>query len=450
MKSALVALLIFVWMPVMLFKPHIGVLVWNWVSHMAPHGYTYGFARSFPFLLFVGLLTVVGMVVAREPKNFPGHPILIAILLYALWTIVTYVLGFDMAVGEKKITQFVKMIVFAMVSVVVMQSPNRLKAFVYVMVASLLFISVKGGLFTLITGGGHKVQGGGGMMGDNNQLAMAMAMLFPLSIFLAKHPPKKIMKWPLAFAAFLVPVTAIGTQSRGGFVAIAGVLFMLLLKTKRKFLLLAIAVPLVFGAAAFMPDSWKNRMQSTENATDDGSFQGRMSMWRFASNVANDHPIEGGGFDVFYIPELGPEYMPSGFKMRAPHSIYFEVLGEHGYVGLFLFLTMLFTGYYSAGTNAKMFRQYRETEWIGDLSGGIQLSIVGYALGGLTVNIAAFDLFYHLLIVVVLCRVVGDKMVEKGVNKIFTKAEVRVKSKGKWKPPAPSKRPPIPAERLVN
>ena len=450
MKSALVALLIFIWMPFILFKPHVGVLVWNWVSHMAPHAYTYGFAASFPFLVFVGFLTLAGMIFAREPKSFPPHPILIAILVYALWTIVTFSLGFEPAVGEKKITQFMKMIIFAMITAVVMQSPNRLKAFVYVMIASLMFVSVKGGLFTIVTGGGNSVNDGRGMMADNNQLAMAMAMLFPLAIFVVQHPPYKILKWPLIGSAFLVPIAAIGTQSRGGLVAISAVLFMFLLKSKRKLTLIAIIVPIVIGAVTFMPDSWKNRMQSTENATEDASFQGRMSMWKFASNVANDHPVEGGGFNVFYIAKLGPEYMPFGYKMRAPHSIYFEVLGEHGYVGLFLFLTMLFTGYYSAGTTAKMFRPYQETKWIGDLAGAIQLSIVGYAVGGLTVNIAAFDVFYHLLVVVVLCRVVGDKMVEKGVNKIVTKAEVRVKAKGKWKPPVPTKRPPIPAERIMN
>lgn len=434
----------------MLFKPHVGVLVWNWVSHMSPHAYTFGFAASFPFLVLVGGLTAAGMVFSREPKHFPSHPIMVAIITYVLWTIVTYSLGFEPSVGEEKIIQFMKMVAFALITAVVMQSPNRLKAFMYVMIASLMFVAVKGGLFTIVTGGGNSVNDGRGMMGDNNQLAMALAMLFPLALFLAQYPPYKIMKWPLRGAAFLVPIAGIGTQSRGGLVAITAVLFMLLLKSKRKFLILAVMVPTALVAVTFMPDSWKNRMQSTENATEDGSFQGRMSMWRFASNVANDHPIEGGGFDVFYIPYLGPEYMPPGFKMRAPHSIYFEVLGEHGYVGLLLFLTMLFTGYYSAGTTAKMFRPYEETKWVGDLSGAVQLSLIGYAVGGLTVNIAAFDVFYHLLIIVVLCRVVGDKMVEKGVTEIVGTVEEQVKAKGKWKPPTHAKQPPMPAERLIN
>lgn len=445
MKSALVGLLIFIWMPIMLFKPQVGVLVWSWVSHMGPQTYTYGFAASFPFLVVVGVMTAASMLISKEKSSLPAHPIIVAILLFVVWTWITSALAFDFAVGQPKLEQFMKTVVFALLSAMIMQTPNRLRAFVYVMVASLLFIAVKGGAFTLLTGGVARVQGAGGMMGDNNQLAMAMSMLFPLSVFLAQYPPVKIMRWPLIGAAISVPLSVIGTQSRGGFVALAAVLFMFLMKSKHKVTILVIAIPLGVAAINFMPDSWTNRMQSTEEATDDDSFMGRVSMWKFSSNVTKDHPIEGGGFNVFYLRHLGPMYMPSGWRQRAPHSIYFEVLGEHGYVGLLLFLTMLFTGWFAGGTNAKRFKEYEETKWIGDLSAAIQVSLVGYAVGGLTVNIAIFDLFYHLLIVLVICRAVGDRIIEKGAVMIQAKQEQAVKTKGKWKPPQ-SQNKPQPAE----
>lgn len=450
MRSALVALLIFIWIPVILFKPHIGVLVWSWVSHMNPHGYTYGFARSFDFLEIVGGMTVLGMLLAREKTTLPAHPIIIAILLFLFWTFVTSMLAFDFTRAWPKQFQFIKVIAFALISAMVMQSPNRLKAFVYVMVASLLYIAVKGGLFTLLTGGVNRVQGAGGMMSDNNQLSMALAMLFPLSVWLANYPPHKLLKWPLIGAAVLVPLAAIGTHSRGGFVALAAVLFMMILKSKRRFLFLAIAIPMAAGAVAFMPDAWVERMQTTEDATEDDSFMGRVSMWKYSSNLTGDHPIEGGGFNVFYIPYLAPQYMPPGYRAKAPHSIYFEVLGEHGYVGLLLFLTTLFAGWYSAGTNARLFRPYEETRWIGDMNSALQLSFIGYAVGGLTVNIATFDFFYHLLITVVLCRVIGDRIVEKGnLTRIAEKKEEVKKNRGKWKPPKPATRP-QPAERVLS
>lgn len=453
MKSVLVGLLIFIWMPFMVFKPQIGVLVWNWVSHMAPQAYTYGFAATFPFLVSVGGLTAIGVLISKEEKSLPAHPIIFAILLYMVWTWVTSAAAFEFSVGEPKLSQFMKTLVFALLSAMIMKTPMRLKAFYYVMVASLLFIGVKGGVFTVITGGVARVQGAGGMMGDNNQLAMAMAMTFPLSVFLAQHPPHKILKWPLIACVPLTVLSVLGTQSRGGFAAVAVVLFMFLLKSKHKLTILIVAIPLAYGAFTFMPDSWKNRMQSSEEATDDSSFMGRVSMWKFATNVAKDHPVEGGGFNVFYLRDLGPRYMPPGYLQRAPHSSYFEVLGEHGYVGLLLFLTVLFTGWYSAGTNTRRFRQYEETKWIGDMSAMIQLAILGYAMGSLTVNIALFDVFYHLLIVLVICRSVGDRIIEKGVTRVqpkgllaaaLVKEKAAGKNKGGWKPGRKDK--PQPAE----
>jgi len=440
MRGFFVALLIFMWVPFALFKPHVGVLVWNWVSHMVPQSYTYNFASSFPFLVLMSGVTIIGMFVSRDKKGLPFHPIVIAFFLYWVWIIITTILAFEPSVSQEKLVHLSKVMLFALISVAVMQSPNRLKAFVWVMALSLGFIAVKGGIFTLITGGGARVQGAGGMMEDNNHLAMAMSMLIPISIYLVQHPPIKLLKWPLIGAAFTVPLSVIGTHSRGGLAALAGVTFMLILKTKRKFILLFLIGVLGTAAVSFMPESWTARMKSTDGAaTEDASFRGRVSMWRFSSNLVDDIPIQGGGFNIFYVRRAIELYMPYGFKARAPHSIYFEVMGEHGYVGLTLFLTMLFTGWYSGGTQAKRFRQYKETEWLGDLCNAMQLSIVAFAVGGLTVNIATFDVFYHLLAIIVMCNVVGERMLSGELTDVKT-GEKLVPGAGtrKWQPRAAS------------
>ncbi len=442
MRGALIALLIFAWMPLILFKPYIGVLLWDWVSHMNPHKQTYGFATTFPFLDFIAAMTVAGFFISSDKKHLPVHPIVIVLFVYILWIIVTTVVAFDPANATTKLIHTFKVLVFAIMAIMIMQSPNRLKAFIWIMGLSMAFIGVKGGVFTLATGGVARVEGAGGMMGDNNQLAMAMSMTVPLAIYFVGHPPAKFMKWPLLFVAICIPLSVLGTQSRGGFASLAAVLFMFLLKTKRKFTLIALAIPLAFGAYVFMPDSYKNRIESSENATEDGSFLGRVVMWKFSANLADEHPIEGGGFDVFYVQRARELFMPPGHKARAPHSIYFEVLGEHGYVGLVLFLTILFTGWYSAGTSAKNFRKHEETKWLGDLCGAIQVSLVGYAVGGLTVNIATFDYFYHLLAVVVLSTAVGNKILngEFPTKKKEGEEVTKPKSK-KWAPPRPSTNP---------
>jgi len=211
--------------------------------------------------------------------------------------------------------------------------------------------------------------------------------------------------------------------------------FMLILKTKRKFSILTAIV--IFGMVgfAFMPDSWKARMESTGSATEDTSFLGRASMWKFSANLADDNPINGGGFSVFYVREAQELYMPPGYTPRAPHSIYFEVLAEHGYVGLLLFLTLIFAGFYTGGTQAKRFRPYEETRWIGDLCAALQLSFVGFAAGGITVNIATLDIFYHMLAMLVMASVVGEKLLAGKLTTAGTNEVVGEANEGKkWRP----------------
>ncbi|MBV1900725.1 MAG: putative O-glycosylation ligase, exosortase A system-associated [Kordiimonadaceae bacterium] len=437
MRGFLVALLVLGWMPVVAFKPHIGVLVWNWVSHMSPHSYTYNFASSFPFLVMVAGATVMGMVFSKEKNKIPSHPLIFVMLIYWLWIGITTITAFEPAYSQEKLIHMSKVMAFALVSTMVMQSPNRLKGYVWVMIASFSFISVKGGIFTVMTGGAAHVQGAGGMMGDNNQLAMVLSMFLPLAMYIAQHPPLPLLKWPLVGAAITVPISILGTQSRGGLAALVAVTFMLILKTKRKFTIL-FTIAIIGGAGfAFMPESWKARMQTTETAaTEDDSFRGRVSMWRFSASLADANPVQGGGFNIFYVRRAQELYMPPGFTPRAPHSIYFEVLAEHGYTGLTLFLTLIFGGWYTGGTQAKRYRAYKETIWIGDLCAALQLSFVGFAAGGLTVNIATLDVFYHMLGILVMSSVVGEKLLQgtptKVVSKsIFNKAGAATE---KWRP----------------
>ncbi len=242
MRGAIVALLLFMWVPFIAFKPQIGILLWDWISHMNPHKQAYGFATTFPFLDFVAGMTIIGMFISKDPKSLPGHPIVASMLIYFIWVCFTTIAGFEPAYSSEKLMNIFKVFLFAFMTMIVMQSPNRLNAFVFIMVASLAFIGVKGGLFTIATGGSGRVQGAGGMMEDNNQLAMGMAMLLPLAIYHAQHPPVKWLKWPLFGASLLIMLSIVGTQSRGGFAALAGVLGMMLLQSRHKFKMIVVMI----------------------------------------------------------------------------------------------------------------------------------------------------------------------------------------------------------------
>ena len=78
---------------------------------------------------------------------------------------------------------------------------------------------------------------------------------------------------------------------------------------------------------------------STDNALD-ASARSRLNVWQYSWALASDYPLMGGGFEAF-TPSLFARYAPDPHDVHGPHSIYFGVLAEHGFVGLSLYLTLV-------------------------------------------------------------------------------------------------------------
>lgn len=410
MRGYIILMGIFVWVPILLLKPHVGVLVWDWVSHMNPHR-TAANIKDLPILDLIAGLTIIGLFISKEPRRIPAHPIIVTILIYFLWTVITTMLAYDPVFSSGKLTHLFKIVLFVLITTIVMQSPIRLKAYYWVMALSVGFFAIKGGLFSIVTGGMGRVQGGGGMLNDNNQLAMVLSMMVPVAYYLYLHPPFKIMKWPMFGSIFITIASVIGTQSRGGLIAVAAVSGMLFMNMKHKLAIIAVTIPLALVGYQMLPDRLKDRYATIDSAAEeDASFRGRVAMWKYGVNVTDDYPIAGGGFDNNYIKPMQDRYLPYGFTPKAFHSVYFEVLGEHGYTGLILFLTIAFTAWYSAGTIYKQLKDHKDLLWLADMARTLKLSVLAYCVGGLTVNIATLDLFYDICGLIALTSIVGNKI----------------------------------------
>ena len=84
------------------------------------------------------------------------------------------------------------------------------------------------------------------------------------------------------------------------------------------------------------------------------------------------------------------------------HSIYFEVLGEHGWIGLTIFLSLGLTALLTCSRIVKLSRDRPDLKWASDLAKMMQVCLVGYAAAGTFLNLATFDLFYHILTIIFL------------------------------------------------
>src|SRR5258706_14284590 len=105
-------------------------------------------------------------------------------------------------------------------------------------------------------------------------------------------------------------------------------------------------------------------------------------------------------------------YAPDPSVIRAAHSIYFQVLGEHGYVGLALFLLLWILVWRDASWIIRNSRSRAGLQWAHDLARMIQVSLVAYFVGGAFLSLAYYDVPYNLLVALVLTRVLVEKEIK--------------------------------------
>jgi probable O-glycosylation ligase (exosortase A-associated) len=256
-------------------------------------------------------------------------------------------------------------------------------------------------VFTLVTGGNYRLWGPpGSFIGDNNDLGLALLLTLPLVRYLQLEATRRWLRYGLLVLALCCIVAALGTHSRGALVGLVVTLVALLVKSRHR-IRIALAAGLALAAAVqLMPAHWEARMESILAYQEDASVQARFDSWRYALDVARERPVLGGGFEIFRGNEAS-----TGAGYRAAHSIYFEVLAEHGWVGLMIFLALLVGAYRAAGAVIRQAQEQPDLRWASDLARMAQVSLVAYATAGLFLNLATFDLFYHVLVIVVIVRV---------------------------------------------
>ena len=402
MRSILVLSIIFMGAAWALAHPSVGVLLWTWVSMMNPHKLTYG-AEDIPVAAIIGGATLVGLFLSRDKKYFFLSAPSIALMLFMLWVCITWLFAFNQEGSTEMLSKVLKVDFMILVALVLLYSKKHIVSLVWVLVFSIGFYGVKGGLFTLATGGSYHVWGPAGtFIGGNNEVALALVIIIPLMYFLREQTVKVWQRRAWLAAMGLTAIAAIGSQSRGALLAISAMALLLWLRGRQKFLF---GMLMVLGGVlllAFMPESWHSRMDTIGTYQQDSSAMGRINAWQMTWNLAS-HNIFGGGFDI-YTPSLFTIYAPHPEDLHVAHSIYFSVLGEHGFIGLALFLTIWVLTWRWAGWLRKNATGNPETEWAAVLGSMCQVSLLGYAVGGAFLSLAYFDLPYNIMVLAVLTR----------------------------------------------
>jgi putative inorganic carbon (hco3(-)) transporter len=200
----------------------------------------------------------------------------------------------------------------------------------------------------------------------------------------------------------LCAVSVFGSHSRGALLSIAAMATVLWWRGKNKLLTAGALLLMVMVVLPMMPEHWWERMQSIETYEEDQSAMGRIGAWTMATNLALDRVI-GGGFAIWRA-NLFQQYSPEAPLVVSAHSIYFHVIGEHGFIGLFIYLGMWAAAYLSAGWLRKHGARQSETEWASNLGAMCQVTIVGFLVGGAFLSLTYYDLPYYFIVLIAATR----------------------------------------------
>jgi probable O-glycosylation ligase (exosortase A-associated) len=391
MRDILISLMVFGSLPFILRSPFYGVMVWTWLGLMNPHRLAWGFSLNFPFASIVFLTTVFAFLISREPKKIPLSREIVVLFIFVLWMFITTIASWVPQLAWEQWDKVWRIQLGVVLTLMLVTNRERIHLMVWTICASLGFYGFKGGIWTIGTGGSNRVYGPEGtFIGGNNEIGLALIMIVPLLWYLILNTPTRWVRLGHYAVLACSVVAIVGTQSRGDLLGLLAMGMMFILKARRKF------VPLLSVLAFFLvlpyiaPAEWFERMDTIKSYETDRSAMGRIGAWKKSAEIASQS-VTGGGYEVLRV-----------VNGTDAHSIYFEVLGEHGFMGLVLFLSLGILTWMKGRQVKKLCQKRPELFWARDLATMIQTSLAGYATAGAFLGLAYFDLVYVIMVLMVM------------------------------------------------
>jgi len=394
-------------LPLVLTRPYIGILLFSWLAYMRPQDLCWGYSRGLPFSQWVAITMLTGwLIFEKRPFLRYAPPVKWVFFLFA-WVSLSMFLN-PMLNPPRQMSRwmdFLKVLVIALFTIGMIDSKNRLHLFLWVVALSLGFFGIKGGAWGLLTGGRIN-QGPGGMLKDNNDLCLALNMNIPILFYLGMANKKAMVRRLCWIAMLLCGVAVLITGSRGGFLTLAAVTGILVLKSRYRVVGAAMGMTLVFLFIIFLPKDIRERLETLKDPTKESSAASRLYAWGVAMNMIAENPVLGIGYSNFLGNfrryESNRVGRPGGGlegDQHVAHNSYLQVWAESGTPAFLGFLTMIISTILLMRRLRRRMRARAGPRWFLCYTHMIEVSLCAFLIGGTFLNRAHFDLLYHMVAV---------------------------------------------------
>ena len=420
MRDLAFALMLLAALPLALARPFNAYLLWGWTALLAPTTYFYGWMVGNRVNFVCAVLTLVLLALGRVPwRDYQPNKVTWLYVLLAAHATLAFLLAYPGNPDNEKYLEFlIKGLLFCLVMPFFVRERVHFHAMFIVIALGLGVHGVLNGLKTVASGGGHNMVGPAGtMLGDRNHLSTALALVLPVLFYLQSHTVNRLIRLGYLGAFCIVVLAILGGGSRAGFIAVSVVGLWLVLTARRKGMALMLVGGAVLAFLAFAPEDITSRLTTIKEAGEDSSFMGRVIAWKISSAIALENPVFGGGFHAVQVQAIWDRFKMSPgllgfldlpvpeFSAKAAHSIYFEVMGDLGFVGLGLFLFILVRALWSRLAIKRMTTQLGVSyQWARDMADMLMLAVLAYMVGGASVSLAYLEVIYMVVMLMELLR----------------------------------------------
>jgi probable O-glycosylation ligase (exosortase A-associated) len=381
--------------------PFAGALAYEWLQYMPPDSVYNASGVSNLSLLMGG--AALSMWALRDRKVKPAPMGLLAVfVLYAVWCSITQATSIlPEGAGYQWFNRAYKMLIFTIALAFMARSRQRVEAFIWIVCLSIGNFVIAGAIKTVLSGGGGNTVIGadGNILGERVSFAIAITTIIPLIRYLRDHasliPRSRRIRIGLDFYTVACVLATVGTQARTGVIALAVLGAFYFVKSKRKFMFILI-VPILVGLVYLVaPPGYFDRMNTISSTGDerDSSSQGRLDSWAWGWNFALSHPITGGGYHSFLLHQVGTIDHPLYLEA---HNIMIETMADHGFVGLGLFLMLVFGMIVSCSAMTRRAKKVPELDWAANLGTMLQLAMWTFLAGSEFISDATQSMPYEL------------------------------------------------------
>ena len=419
-----------------LVNPFAGLLSWGWIAFALPSSSLWGFAAALPANLIIAVTTIAGWAISADKNAYRLDRTMIILLLLAGVVALSTVFSLSFGLSLRKAQEYAINFAFLIMIFLCLNSKVRFDSLIWLMAFCIGYYSIKGGIVFLISGGAFRFEGPvRTMIADNNHLALAFLLSLPLMNYLRMHAARQMVRTGLAVMILLTVLAVLGTQSRGGFIGLTVLGGAFWWMSGRRASHLAATVVIAGLAAAVASDALIARLQTIETAhQQDTSFLGRIASWQIHFNAALDRPLVGAGPYALQTWPVFTTYRPASSivdvqlqRPLAAHSIYFQVLGDHGFLALGLFLGLIWAAWRNANWVIGHAGDDPSRLWMRNLAAMIKVGVLAYVVAGAAVSMAFYDYFLAVLVLTACLRRQLQRELDENSDQQQTLATARPK-----------------------